>query len=83
MCPCSISRPPVICFIKILQARELPPKDLRNNTSSPYIRVYALPTRRHNHRTTVIEKTCIQYGMSCLSSVDSPCQRLDNLRYTF
>lgn len=43
-------------FIKILQARELPPKDLRNNTSSPYIRVYALPSRRHNHRTTVIEK---------------------------
>lgn len=43
-------------FVKILQARELPPKDLRNNTSCPYIRVYALPTRRHNHRTTVIEK---------------------------
>lgn len=43
-------------FIKILQARELPAKDLRNNTSSPYVRVYALPTRRHNHRTTVIEK---------------------------
>ncbi|KAL9953052.1 hypothetical protein ACROYT_G040404 [Oculina patagonica] len=43
-------------FIKILQARELPTKDLRNNTSSPYVRVYALPTRRHNHRTTVIEK---------------------------
>ena len=34
----------------------MPPKDLRNNTSCPYIRVYALPTRRHNHRTTVIEK---------------------------
>lgn len=43
-------------FIKILQARELPPRDLRNNTSSPYTRVYALPTRRHNHRTSVIEK---------------------------
>jgi len=43
-------------FIKILQARELPPKDLRNNTSSPYVRVYALPTRRHNHRTKVVEK---------------------------
>lgn len=42
-------------FIKILQARELPARDLRNNTSSPYVRVYALPSRRHNHRTTVIE----------------------------
>lgn len=33
----------------------MPARDLRNNTSSPYVRVYALPSRRHNHRTTVIE----------------------------
>ncbi|KAK3753626.1 hypothetical protein QZH41_014734, partial [Actinostola sp. cb2023] len=38
----------------IIQARDLPCKDLRRNTSSPYVRVYALPSRRHNHRTNVI-----------------------------
>ncbi|KAK2553819.1 Synaptotagmin-7 [Acropora cervicornis] len=46
---------PVNIPSQILQARELPARDLRNNTSSPYVRVYALPSRRHNHRTTVIE----------------------------
>ncbi|XP_031549109.1 synaptotagmin-7-like [Actinia tenebrosa] len=42
-------------FVKIIQARDLPAKDLRRNTSSPYVRVYALPSRRHNHRTNVIQ----------------------------
>ncbi|EDO41231.1 predicted protein [Nematostella vectensis] len=41
-------------FVKILQCRDLPAKDLRRNTSSPYVRIYALPSRRHNHRTNIV-----------------------------
>lgn len=47
----------IFLWQQIIQARDLPARDLRRNTTSSYVRVYALPTRRHNHRTNVIEKS--------------------------
>ena len=38
------------------KANELPVKDLRNNTSSPFVKLYVLPSRRYNYTTNIISK---------------------------
>ena len=38
------------------RANDLPVKDLRNNTSSPFVKLYVLPSRRYNYTTNIISK---------------------------
>ncbi|CAB4020902.1 synaptotagmin-4-like isoform X2 [Paramuricea clavata] len=43
-------------FLKVNRAIDLPVKDLRNNTSSPFVKLYVLPSRRYNYATNIISK---------------------------
>ena len=53
------------------KAFDLPAKDLRNNTSSPFIRLYVLPSRRHNYTTNIVPK--------CLHPVFDECFAIGGL----
>ncbi|XP_028398681.1 synaptotagmin-7-like [Dendronephthya gigantea] len=43
-------------FLKVNKAIDLPVKDLRNNTSSAFVKLYVLPSRRYNYTTNIVSK---------------------------
>lgn len=42
--------------MQVNRAIDLPVKDLRNNTSSPFVKLYVLPSRRYNYTTNIVTK---------------------------